>query len=136
MSALVDIAPAFADVKVSDTDIRQHGLTAAQIAKLLIRFPGLFSLLKEIQELFADGEDAVDIHAAIAQIDHVTMAKLGGDAIGAIISYSTGDDDDPKAEAVAAQLPAGTQIVFLKNALKLSFPNGFSEAMETVALAA
>jgi hypothetical protein len=134
MSALVDIAPVFADVKVGDTDIRQHGLDGSQLAKLIIRFPKLYDLYKEVQEAFADSEGDLDVQEAVGQLDHVALAKVGREAIGAIIAYSTGDDDDPKAEAVASRLPVGLQIVFLKNAFTLSFPNGSREAMETMEL--
>lgn len=135
MSALIDISPAFGIVKVQNQDINAYGLTAAQIAKLLIRFPGIRHIVSDIRDLIVNAEGDIDFEAAASQIDHAALAKLGSAVIGAIIAYSTRDDDNEKVEAVASQLPAGIQLAFLKNAYGLTFPNGLGEAMATIGLA-
>jgi hypothetical protein len=129
MSALIDIAEVTDTVTVGKAEITLYGLSAGQIAKLLVRFPKIRGLIRDVIETLK-GE--LDVEEAVAELDHRAIGKLGSEAVGAAIAYATRADDDPQSEAVAARLPAGVQIEFLRKGFALTFPNGFREAMPTI----
>ena len=129
MSALTDLVRGFEEVDLGGTAITVYGLDGEQIGKLFMRFPKVRTLINDLRKIVRSGsEDEADEVEETAAVDPKALAQLGGKVIGAAIAYAVGDDDDEKAEAVAAKLPAGYQLRILSAAWRLTFPNGLREA--------
>lgn len=116
MPGLLDVAPLHETVSVNGTSITVDGLSAADIAILLQRFP-------DLRKLFAGREVVFDL---------AHIAQLAPALVAAIIAAGTGAIGDEKTEARAAQLPLETQVEFLDKIVKLTMPGGVGPFVEKV----
>lgn len=114
MPGLLDIAPSTKTVTVQGQPVAVHGLSAEGIAYILARF-------SVARELFA-GRDV--------NLDADAIAKLAPEAVNAIIAAGTGYPNNPEAEAVAAKLPAGTQLDLLAAIVEVTMPGGVGPFVE------
>jgi hypothetical protein len=117
MADLLDIAPSTAVeiVKIDGNRITVRGLHGNAIASIVARFPELGSLL-----------------GGGADIGSQLIERFGG-AIGPIIAAGCGHLGEEKYEQHAATLLVEDQLKLLKAIIGLTFPNGLSSFVETVA---
>lgn len=118
MADLLDIVPATATEKVilSDgTDVTVHCLNFGQIAALLARFPKLVALV-------ALGENALP-----------QLISGGGGLWVPIIAAGCGHLGDEKAEQIAAKLSLDDQAKLFEAIYRLTYPNGMTAFLETMA---
>jgi len=120
MSTLLDIAPRFETVSLGQTSLEVYGLGASSIATILFRFP-------ELKDLFDKGLDG---------LDGETIARIGEEAVGAIIAAGCRMLGNPKAEAVARSLPVGDQVAILKAVYDITFPKGVADFLTSLGLTA
>ena len=109
MSGLADLLPGPKQVEIDGKTFAVNGLSLAEFAGLLTRFPVL-------DDIFAGKKKEV-------AISDVLMA--GNPAIGAIIAAGCGHPGDEKWETEAAALPAQHQVQFLAPIVSLTMPRGF-----------
>ena len=112
MLGLIDIGELSEMVPVAGRDIAVTGVTIEGIIALFVRFPGL----REIFE--RRGASPADLMGQASEI------------VAAVIAAGTGAVGDAKTEAVAARLPAGTQLALLEAIWRLTFPKGLGAAVE------
>jgi hypothetical protein len=108
MVSLIDIADQTKTVRVREKDVTVYGLSAADIALLLGRFPELRMIVSGRQ----------------ADITPDMMIKMAPSAVAAAITAGTGHGGDEKHEAIAARLAAGDQLELLAVIFELTFPAG------------
>jgi hypothetical protein len=117
MADLLDIAPSTSVevVKIDGKRIVVHGLHGDAIASIVSRFPELGMLL-----------------GGGANIGPRLIERFGN-AIGPIIAAGCGHLGDEKYEQHAAKLLVEDQLKLLKAIIELTFPNGITSFVETVA---
>jgi hypothetical protein len=118
MADLLDIAPATAVESVhiaGGQRITVRGLHGNDIAAIVARFPAMIAV-------FAGGGDNV-----------VTLFSSLGQAAGAIIAAGCGHLGDENAEQIAGSFLFEDQLRLFKAIFALTFPNGLSPVMETIA---
>jgi hypothetical protein len=118
MADLLDIVPATAVESVHISGGRRitvRGLHANDIATIVARFPSMIAV-------FAGAGDNV-----------VTLFSSLGLAAGAIIAAGCGHPGDEKAEQIAGSFLIDDQLQLFKAIFGLTFPNGLSPVMETIA---
>lgn len=111
MLGLIDIGELSETVPVAGRDIAVTGVTIEGIISLFVRFPGL----REIFE--RRGAKPADLMGQASEI------------VAAVIAAGTGAAGDAQTEAVAARLPAGTQLQLLEAIWRLTFPKGLGAAV-------
>ncbi|MCK1668622.1 hypothetical protein [Bradyrhizobium sp. 153] len=119
MPGLLDVAPSFASHSINGTEVTVTGVSAAGFAVLLDRFPEVRALLTG-KPVDMSPEDI--------------MAKVPA-AIDAILAAGTGNPGDPRAEAIAHNLPAGDQLELLKKIVDVTMPKGvgpFADALMAI----
>jgi hypothetical protein len=118
MADLLDIVPALAveSVHINDNQrVKVRALHGIDIATIAARFPNLVAAY------------------TVAGDNVIALVSSMGLAIGAIIAAGSGHLGDEKAEQIANSLLIEDQIKLVKAILGLTFPNGFSSVMETMA---
>lgn len=133
MSTLLAIAPQFKEVGVSGVTLRVKGLSAAAIASILIRFPEIRDLIKEVRAAARkEGGSVLDLFGGDTA---VMLGRLGERAVGAIIAWATGDGNSAEVEEVAAGLGLADQVAILKPCFDFTFPRGVEDFLQTLGLA-
>lgn len=120
MTSLLDIVPQTKMVPIGAVEIECHGITAAGVAKLMERFPGLRELL------FPAGASQPSREAS----DPLALLHAAPETIAAIIAAGTGHPGDKKHEEAAAKLPVEHQIDLFLAVLELTLPGGFVPFVE------
>lgn len=115
MTSLLDIAPAQASVTVRGQALEVHGVSAAGIAQLLVRFPELEALLS--------GKDVT--------LDTKGLVAIAPRAVSVIIAAGTGHAGETEFEDAAEKnLTAGEQLEVLEAVIKLTMPEGVGPFVE------
>jgi hypothetical protein len=112
MAGLLDIAPVTDTVPVNGTDVAVGGVSAKGIVTLFLRFPELRKVVTGME------------------VSRERWFEIGADAIAAIIAAGCGAPGDPEHEAVAASLPAESQIDLIQAILRVTMPGGLGPFME------
>lgn len=117
MADLLDIAPSTSvgSVRIGGDDIAVRALNANDIAAIVTRFP------KVITALVAADRNLVDLMISI------------GSAVGAIIASGCDHPGDESAERIANSFLIEEQAKLFKAIWGLTFPNGLTSFMETMA---
>jgi hypothetical protein len=116
MSGLADLLPGPKRVEIDGKSFAVNGLSLAEFAGLLTRFPLLDSIFS------GKGPAAT-----------VELLKAGNPAVAAIIAAGCGHAGNEKWESEAAALPAQHQVKFLAPIVSLTMPRGFGPFAEDLA---
>lgn len=108
MSGLKDLLPAPKQVEIEGKKYPVRGVSLAEFAGMLSRFPLLNALFS------GKGPEHV-----------ADLLKAGNPAVGAIIAAGCNRAGDEEWEKDAAALPGGIQVKFLAGILPLTMPGGF-----------
>jgi hypothetical protein len=122
MVSLTDIGPAKATVLIRGQELDIVGLTAENIAEILLQFP-------EIRRMLVQVDPGMDV---INQL----MLRIP-DAINLVIAAACGVDlnDKEKREAAckaAANFTVGEQYLIIESMLKITFPQGMANFLAGV----
>lgn len=120
MVSLIDIVEQTSSVRIGEHDVTVHGISAENIAQVLLRFPEIRMILIS--------ETGVDKGVVMALVERFP------EAAGLILAAATGTDLAPGDEAhektlkavvtKARNLPLGLQYDILEKTLDLTFPRG------------
>jgi hypothetical protein len=116
MSGLSDLLPGPRSVEIDGKSFAVRGLSLAEFAGLLTRFPALDAIFS------GKGPDKI-----------MDVLKAGNPAVGAIIATGLDHADDADWEADAAAMPAAMQVKFLADILPLTMPSGFGPFLQDLA---
>lgn len=116
MVSLTDIAPSTRTVPVGGADVSVFGVSAKGIASLLSSFP-------QLRSVFTGG---------ISSLKPDDLMKNAPEAIAAIIAAGCGQPGDPKAIAIAENLPVGEQAAILDVVIQLTMPDGVGPFMDAL----
>jgi hypothetical protein len=118
MVSLVDIGPLTENVPYRGTNVPVTGLTAL----------GLFELLKDIPEL-----RKLMAERQLTETDISSLVMQFPQAVATIIVSGMGNDPSNNAEVGAAmKMSAGEQALFIAAILKLTFPQGVTNFVESL----
>jgi hypothetical protein len=120
MVSLIDIVEQTSTVRIGEHDVTVHGISAENIAQVLLRFPEIRMILI--------AETGVDRSVVMSLVERFP------EAAGLILAAATGADlapGDEKKEAelkkhvdAARRLPIGAQYEILEKTVDLTFPRG------------
>lgn len=122
MTSLLDIIPQSVTVPIGAVEIECCGITAAGVANLIGRFPGLRGLL------FPEGQQRQGEELS----DPLALIHAAPETIAAIIAAGTGHPGEEDHEFAAAKLPIENQIDLLSAILNLTLPGGIVPFVEKI----
>jgi hypothetical protein len=117
MSDLSELLPGPKQVEIDGKKYAVNGLSLAEFAILLSRFPAL-------KQIFA---------GTLGDVDAGELLRAGNPAVAAIIAAGCGKAADEQWEKNAAALPAQYQVKFLAPIVSLTMPRGFGPFAEDLA---
>lgn len=135
--SLLEIKAQKREITVNGTKINVFGWSAEAIADLLASYrTEIQDVATEFRSAAAEGKSFQQI---IAGADTKILDALSQSVIPTAVVWATrlprtSADDVLKAEAVVRDLPFTTQLVFLKNAYDLTFPEGVQDFLTALGL--
>lgn len=118
MVSLVDLGPASKVITLRGQDVTIRGVTAHDIFGLLNDYP-------ELRYVLAGKKTEADVVAALIE-------GIPG-SIGRIIAAACGEGDNPAAIGAAQALAIGEKMMVLEAAIELTFPQGVSSFVASLA---
>ncbi|MFN3506606.1 MAG: hypothetical protein ACK4ZU_03955 [Allorhizobium sp.] len=138
MSSLLELSPQHRDVHVGSNAIPVYGWSAEAIADLLASYR---DEIRGVAEAFKTASDEgqtfqqIITGADAAILDTLSQSVIPTAVVWATRLPRTSAADILKAEGVVRDLPFTTQLLFLKTAYDLTFPEGVSDFLTALGLA-
>lgn len=137
MSSLLEISPQSREISIGDDKIKVYGWSAEAIADLLSAYREEIGAVAEAFKSAAD--EGKSFQAMITGADSTILDTLSYGVMPSAIVWASRlprkeAADIIKAEAVVRDLPVSTQLLFLKNAYDLTFPEGLGDFLTALGL--